>query len=271
MSLENSAWRRNDSESTIASSAGYAMASNLNPAELPLQSDEDHGGEQEAVHTPFRSPQFLGAWTCVGLCLNVAVAVAALCFQFVFNGQENAAQGDNFETLNQPGNLAIWMAGADAALQLLRIFTGILFVAWMYRVHCNLLALGHKELDWKPLAGVVVWFIPLVGLVLPCLVMREIVWRSDPQAENLGRDNRSLVLVNWWWGTFLVSPITFLIQLLIPESLEALPSNVAFRWNVTLYLTVIVSGVLACWLVLRINAQQGERWRLLPDRRIGSP
>lgn len=237
------------------------MASNLDPARLPLQRDEDHGDEQEAVHIPFRSPQFLGALTYVGLCLNVAVAAAALCFQFGFNGQGSAAQVDEFETLNQPESLAIWTAGADMALQLLRILTGILFIAWMYRVHCNLLSLGHKDLNWKPIAGVVVWFIPLVGLVLPCLVMREIAWRSDPRAESLGRDNRSLVLVNWWWGTFLVSPIAFCIQLLFPESLEALPSDVAFRWNVMLYLTVVVSGILACWLVTRINAQQGERYR----------
>ncbi|HUE72736.1 MAG TPA: DUF4328 domain-containing protein [Pirellulaceae bacterium] len=243
------------------------MATNLNPSQS-LQRDEDQNEEHEAGQPPFRSPQFLGALTCIGLGLNIAAAVAALSLQFAFEGTEGAPQGDYAETVDGPGKLAIWMAFADMALQLLRILTGVLFVAWTYRVHCNLLALGHKELDFKPIAGVVVWFIPLVGLVLPCLVMREIAWRSDPQAENLGRDNRSLVLVNWWWRTFLVSPVTFLIQLLIPESLEALSSDVAFRWNIMLYLTVIVSGVLACWLILRINAQQAERLRLLQDQRI---
>lgn len=239
------------------------MASNLNPEGSLLPSDDDRYEEQRAGQSAFRSPQLLGAFTCIGLGLNIAAAVAALCFQLGFNGQAGAAQGDHFEALNDSGNLTIWITGADLALQLLRVLTGVLFVAWAYRVHCNLLSLGHMELDWKPIAGLVVWFIPLVGLVLPCLVMREIAWRSDPRAESLGRDNPSLVLVNWWWGVFLVSPITFCIQLLIPDALESLPDALTFRWNVTLYLSVIVSGALACWLVLHINAQQAERFRLL--------
>jgi hypothetical protein len=244
------------------------MASNQNPEGSLLQSDDDRYEDQEAGQSAFRSPRLLGAFTCIGLGLNIAVAVAALCVQFGFNDSAGAGHGDDFASLNDPGSLTVWMTGADLALQLLRILTGGLFVAWTYRVHCNLLALGHKELDWKPIAGLVVWFIPLVGLVLPCLVMREIAWRSDPRAECLGRDNRSLVLVNWWWGLFLVSPIAFCVQILTPGAVDSLPDDLAFRWNVTLYLTVIVSGVLACWLVLRINAQQAKRFRLLQDHQI---
>jgi hypothetical protein len=242
------------------------MRDDLNSLESPHEAGDDEAQEQESSHCSYRSPRLLGALVCTGLITNVAAAVAALYLQLKLHGLTGASIGEEIDTPNGRADDLFWSGGADIALQLLRVLTGVVFLAWMYRVHCNLLALGHRKLDWRPIAGLVVWFIPLVGLVLPCLVMREITWRSSPHAEQVGRGDRSLVLVNWWWGLFLFAPISFCVQLLFPDVLESFPSDVAFRWNVTLYLSVVASGILACWLVLHINAQQGRRYRLLQSQ-----
>lgn len=215
--------------------------------------------EEQEAPIPFISPRFLGLCACLGLALNVATALFAL---FLQGGQWGAsAARTDFELFMEQVDLALWVDAADFGLLLLRLLTAPFFIAWTYRVHRNLLALGHRNLDWKPVAGLMVWFIPLFGLVLPWLVIREIAWRSDPRAEELGKGNRLLIAVNWWWGLFLVGPLLFLLQLFVPTLLESLPSDTWFRLYVTMLVSVVVSGTLACWLVLHINGLQSLRLR----------
>ncbi len=82
------------------------------------------------------------------------------------------------------------------------ISVGLVCLAWLYRVHTNLPALGARNLRFTPEWAVGLWFIPFAHLYYPYHVMWE-TWReSDPG----GADDTQLqigspsALIGWWWA-----------------------------------------------------------------------
>jgi hypothetical protein len=82
---------------------------------------------------------------------------------------------------------------------ILFLTTGISWVVWQHRLSANLWPLG-RTLGHTPDA-IGWWFVPLLDLLWPFLVMREL-WKATGPGENWKR--RRLPLVVWvWWGAWV--------------------------------------------------------------------
>ena len=82
------------------------------------------------------------------------------------------------------------------------ILAGLVCLAWLYRVHTNLPALGARNLRFTPEWAVGLWFIPLAHLYYPYHVMREIWRESDPGGgeESQLQLGAPGALIGWWWA-----------------------------------------------------------------------
>jgi hypothetical protein len=82
------------------------------------------------------------------------------------------------------GVIASIFAGLTAAVWL------VLMMIFVYRVNCNLRALGTKELAFSPLMTIFCWFIPILNLFWPCRMIGELYkashspfgskWKKEP-------------------------------------------------------------------------------------------
>jgi hypothetical protein len=81
-----------------------------------------------------------------------------------------------------------WILGALAA--------AVAFVTWLYLARRNAGRLGGA-LEWAPGWAVGGWFIPVAGLVIPYLVVRDVRRAGVPAAQPAP--------VGWWWTSVLVT------------------------------------------------------------------
>ena len=100
------------------------------------------------------------------------------------------------------------LKAADVAL-IATFFAGIPTTAlvllaaplWVWRAHANLRALGLPGLVHTPTITAVSWFVPLVGLVVPPLAMRELWNRSAGNNQHHAR--AQVAAVNGWWACLI--------------------------------------------------------------------
>ena len=92
----------------------------------------------------------------------------------------------------------------------------ITFLMWLHRASSNLASLGYVNQRFSPGWAVGWWFIPIMNLFRPFLVMKEIWKASHPENNRLSKpesanrlmyqkDELSSDLIGWWWGFWLVS------------------------------------------------------------------
>ena len=72
---------------------------------------------------------------------------------------------------------------------------------WVWRAHANLRALGLPGLVHAPLVTAASWFIPLIGLVVPPLAMRELWNRS--MGEDQYQAGAQVAAVSGWWACLI--------------------------------------------------------------------
>jgi hypothetical protein len=122
-------------------------------------------------------------------------------------------------------------------------------VMWTHHAYRNLGVMGVQGLQWSPRWAVAAWFIPVVNLCLPYLVLREI-WKTSRRPEEL-------VLLAWWGAWVaglllgLLSQVTYLYSgpvLLFPllGDLLGIVGNVA----------LLIAGALAIVVIRAITTHQ---------------
>ena len=81
------------------------------------------------------------------------------------------------------------------------IVTGITFLVWLAKVSMNLAPLGTKKQKVSPTWALLCWFIPIAGMLIPYLVMKEIWRESHPE----GTESPMSLFIGPWWITWLIS------------------------------------------------------------------
>ena len=83
------------------------------------------------------------------------------------------------------------------------IFTGIVFLKWIYRANANSGGFGAQNMQFTPGWSVGYYFIPFINLVRPYQAMKEILQISyNPEDWTY----KSVTpLLGWWWGLWLLS------------------------------------------------------------------
>lgn len=96
--------------------------------------------------------------------------------------------------------------------------TTVSFPIWSYNVHKNLPALGSSRLKYTPGWAAGGFFVPVLNLVRPFQVMREVWHGSNPASvetesdspfsmSGIERADTTPALVGWWWALFVISNV----------------------------------------------------------------
>jgi hypothetical protein len=141
------------------------------------------------------------------------------------------------------------------------LVTAILFLAWLHRVYGNLRVLGAVRLRFSPRWAVTTFFVPVLHLLWPFLVMREIWTASDPSATDDPQPppGATSPWVGWWWGCFVTASV-------LDPGFWRLVEDTSARFAMgapTLILVVaqlaeIAAAVLGIVVVLRVDARQAR-------------
>jgi hypothetical protein len=88
------------------------------------------------------------------------------------------------------------------------LISAITFLMWFHRVHRNLRSLRATEIIYSPAWAVGSFFVPILNVILPFQIMRE-VWRgSDPRTAadvpTTPRYASVSVMVVCWWALWIV-------------------------------------------------------------------
>lgn len=160
--------------------------------------------------------------------------------------------------------------------------TGILFLVWLYRVHRNLPALGVRRAKYSPGWAVGWFFVPIVNLVLPYDVVKELWKDSNPDAgmsdaffeqhpEATRQYSSKSSLIGFWWGCWIAALVAnrVYVTLLSHPGEDRLE---AASWVGSICDCLgILGAACAIFIVKEIDAGQEEkRRRLISDHDLQS-
>lgn len=138
--------------------------------------------------------------------------------------------------------------------------TAAVFLWWLYRAHRNLRALGAADLGFTPRAAVSAFFVPVLNVVVPVRVVRELWNHSDP-AEGVparGDPMKTSPWVAWWWAIFVASIVLDPVVLRMGGDLEARLTVGTTVLLVLAQLLEMSAAVLAMVVVWSVNQGQQE-------------
>ena len=147
------------------------------------------------------------------------------------------------------------------------LLTAVLFLAWVYRAHRNLKALGATDLKYSPGWAIGGFFVPLLNLVRPYQVVTEIWNESGSQRRSpLGgtwKHEESSWFIGLWWSAWLLAGIfDSLGVFMVIGSNQPDQLSVATRFLVVSDVVNAASAALAIMVVLKINARQEKSNRI---------
>ena len=233
---------------------------------------------------PFQSTRNIALWATLSLgfvALLDCVSIVANAAEWVLASQypetiEASLTGENADFTDMPGG---WMQAAVGLIGLGLggfyvlgyLFAVVMFLIWMRRSYLNLMSLGVRQMDYSTGWALGCWFVPLLNLVRPYEIIKEIWLKSDP--DDVETTNSPLVsalelvqiatpLFGLWWGFWIISNIFGNISTRLTFGAETLNEQmVSFSLAIISSLLSIVAAILAIGVVRGITARQEERNR----------
>lgn len=142
-----------------------------------------------------------------------------------------------------------------------RILTASAFLAWLYRSHRNLIALGSNKLKFTSGWAVGYFFIPVINLYRPLQILSE-VWNRSVSAAAPSQSTEGIPpLVGGWWcaflGASLAKNVASRMALAEGQELSAVANS---SWlGIFAYLFSILAAVLAIQMINGICKHQDDR------------
>jgi hypothetical protein len=156
-------------------------------------------------YPPFAPPGGAQRALIISLGANAVMAWVVLVGLYTFFERIWRGLGGHFAGQS----LAAHWAQVEAARRLQGlawVVTAVLFLIWIHRVYGNLAALGVGRLRFSPRLALATFFIPLVNLLWPLLVIREVWEASQPgSAAAPGSTARTPAWLAWWWALFVAT------------------------------------------------------------------
>ena len=141
------------------------------------------------------------------------------------------------------------------------IVLGIVFLVWQYRVKKNEPHLGVTGTRFSPGCSVWMWFIPLVNLFGPYLVMKE-AWQASSSETTDSWDKLPVSpLLGWWWGFWLISGFANIATQIFLDAEDVTAFINADLLSVAGSVIAIPSALFAMVLVKGISARQETRYQ----------
>jgi hypothetical protein len=210
-------------------------------------------------------------------------ARAAVVMLAIAAAVELIALVSNIVALSQLGDYADSTSRGDPALDSLTtrqdIFgvleflallgAAIAFIVWFHRAYRNVPALWPRHHLWrKPGWAIGGWFVPIVALFFPYLMMRE-VWRAgDPDAhpDSWQEDERRVGwLLPWWWTMWIIANVTSNVYVRIsPDDVSAM------RTEIVVDTVSLLASVPAAVLAIMVVQRATERMEARAERLFGA-
>jgi hypothetical protein len=160
--------------------------------------------------------------------------------------------------------------------------TIVAFLMWFHRSHRNLSALGNDDLKYTPGWAIGGFFVPVLNLVRPVQVMREIWYGSAPSGyhRDTALDDHAArnalptpFLVGLWWALFLITG--FLGQVVFRMTLDEEATLAELKTTSQLQavadLIDVPTALVLFVLVGRIASWQSERYDLASTQDLMRP
>lgn len=166
----------------------------------------------------------------------------------------------------EPTTGDVLSTGVACVNSLAFVGSAVVFLIWLYRVSRNLRSLGVRRQRFSPGWAVGYWFIPIVNLIRPYQVVKEIWVESRPPSDDIGgRQPTSTAIIGWWWATGIVngvlSQISFRMAWWPQASTDVLRASAVLAAVASAL--VVVDAVLAIKIVRDIYRRQEARNRWL--------
>lgn len=165
--------------------------------------------ENSSPVRPFASGFSRAQWLTIALVVSAVLDAIGICSSWLqIDLLSKVAAGWNISKAEATAN-----DNREALIGLLQVgvylVTVVLFLMWIYRAHQNLPALGARNLQFT-LAWAVGWFfVPVLSLIRPYQVVKEIWMASHPTDEVTAAIARRPVklpwVLGWWWAAWTVS------------------------------------------------------------------
>ena len=145
----------------------------------------------------------------------------------------------------------------------------VAFLRWVHLSSKNLAPLGVRNQQFSPGWAVDWWFIPIMNLLWPYLIMAEIWSGSRPQNQPeypvVWVGSHALPLLGLWWTTFLLSGYIGNLTLRFFFSGDLTSARVVEGYVATVLIEAVslVSLILAIILIRRITLAQAEKQAML--------
>ena len=147
------------------------------------------------------------------------------------------------------------------------VLTAVAFMTWLYRCRANLRAFGTRQLRYSRNWVVFGFLIPVLNLVRPYQVTREVWQASDPSTTDPfdWKEVRPPRLFRAWWGTFVAFSVLKLLSAWMMSSSAYDPLRLQLAQVVELAadLMAAVSVTLVYFVVDRITEAQEAKWAQL--------
>jgi hypothetical protein len=91
------------------------------------------------------------------------------------------------------------------------IVSGIVWLIWLYKSYAGLNHLGTRQTRHAPGWAVFVWFVPVLSLIVPYQVVRELWLRSAVLNATEPEWGEQTPLISGWWAIFLFSNLAGLV------------------------------------------------------------
>lgn len=135
---------------------------------------------------------------------------------------------------------------------LLFIAMAITIPGWTYRAWANLHAMRVEGLRFSPLWASGSFFVPIIGLFVPFVAMRQLANRSYGEEEY--HSNASVPDVTSWWACYIggnfIQFFTLSVDLFNTNGLILIVAHPIVRLLTTLFGVVLLVG--AAWFLFRV-------------------
>lgn len=218
------------------------------------------------------------AYVVVGF-LSIFLLLSLLALGADFSQIELLSEASAGKITSHPELIGNFAAAFLVRLSLVAagLFTAMAFLAWIYRAHQNLKALGALDLNYSPGWAVAGFFIPIVNVFRPFQIMTEIWKASGPEATRSGgtawRYAETPVFIGLWWGSWLLLGFlnSFGLLMVFGDAFaegEADPLLAAARFRIACNVISAACALLAIVVILKVNARQESTNRINSARAL---
>jgi len=154
------------------------------------------------------------------------------------------------------------------------LLTVIAFLLWFYKSFKNVMSLSNQSLRFSAIWSVGGFFVPLLNLVIPYKVAKEIWYASNDVAydPNLLNKRPMVVFIMLWWLLFIISSGASRISshlLLIAEDVQGyIDATVSYMISDAL---ITLGAIAAIYMVKSISKTQAFMLSKINNLNIGQP